>query len=134
MKKYKYTTTDGMWANCYKIKWKGCADQISNYKVKWPCGICKSCLDGEKSREITNKHEYGKMCKGFNNNQCSICSQIKSAVKMIRHVKGQCLKNCPYCNNNDGVWDRFNKSNGQSIQTIKWLYSVMLKPFKSKQR
>jgi hypothetical protein len=84
---YVYESTDVPVIDCRTWPKKG----------KIPCGLCKACRDQKYSEQVSNRHQYGRFCKGSDNNQCSICSSTKRWLRIIFHLAGRCMKRCPYC-------------------------------------
>jgi hypothetical protein len=77
--------------NCYKRRW-------GPYGKGGPaCGRCQQCKDLAVAQKVASQHQYGRFCKGSDNNQCSICARIKWRVRRLFHLSGRCFKSCPFC-------------------------------------
>ena len=61
------------------------------------CNEHQSCIDVNKSREISQKHIKGKFCK--NSNQCSHCCYLKSSLRIVNHFFQfhKCSRKCEIC-------------------------------------
>lgn len=108
-----YQSTDKPVTNC----WKEC--HKSGGRIKYPCGVCQSCIDIKRAADIFAKHKYGRFCKGSDNNHCGMCAYIKWHLELLRHLSGSCYKRCQYCRGAK-VWHG-------SMDLVRGLYKAMLR-------
>jgi hypothetical protein len=101
----------------------------SGSNIKYNCGECRSCKARAEADKIAEEHQYGKFCKRSNN--CSKCAFIKFSIRMLRHVLGQCFKNCPACKDTNLDQSTVPKSPHMTAYSkeriIKSLYRFLLK-------
>ena len=121
MNDYIYQSADKPITNCYKSFPK---------RGRLSCGVCQSCKDQKHSYDVSRKHEYGKFCKGSDNNQCTVCADIKRRLRVIFHLAKNCMKWCPYCLGEGTGFRWFPKHTEEEYleKSVKSMYRYFLHP------